>query len=214
MPRIFAIHARASTHTMVGRAVATLPRVELAGRSASAVEAVRVFDTLAPDAVTVDVRLPDGDGIELAQRLRARRPGLCVVLFGPATHRLLHRAVSAGISGYVPATSGAAQAAAAIRTCLAGRDSFSSRTIAAVLRHGGSVELSPREREVDKLIRERLSPAEIAERLRVSESTVRTYLARVRTKLGIAGGGITLGMIHKNEPPPPTVAHVNGRTRS
>ncbi|HEX2772711.1 MAG TPA: response regulator transcription factor, partial [Micromonosporaceae bacterium] len=184
MPTVFAIHGRASTHTIVSRAVAALPRTDLVGRTTSAVEAARVVETLAPDGVTVDVRLPDGDGIDLAVRLRETRPGLCVVLFGPATHRLLRRAVTEDFSAYVPDTAGAAQAAAAIRSCLAGRASFSSRTLSDVLRQRGAADLSPRELEVDKLLREGLTSAEIALRLKVTESTVRTYVARMRGKIG------------------------------
>jgi DNA-binding NarL/FixJ family response regulator len=143
-----------------------------------------VVETLAPDAVTVDVRLPDGDGIDLALRLRAARPGLCVVLFGPATPRLLRRAVTEGPSVYVPSTAGAAQVAAAIRSGLSGRASFASQSLSDVLRRGAVADLSPREREVDKLLREGLGPAHIAIRLQLSETTVRTYVARVRAKIG------------------------------
>jgi DNA-binding NarL/FixJ family response regulator len=184
MPTLFAIHGRASTHTIVSRAVAALPRTDLVGRTTSAVEAARVVKTLAPDGVTVDVRLPDGDGIDLAARLRTARPGLCVVLFGPATHRLMHRAVAEGFSAYVPSTATAAHAAAAIRSSLAGRSSLSSRTLSDMLRQRAVAGLSPRELQVDKLVREGLTPAEIAVQLKVSESTVRTYVARVRAKIG------------------------------
>src|SRR5207244_93167 len=98
------------------------------------------------------------------------------------------RAVAAGILAYVPNTAETAQAAAAIGTGLAGRASFSSRTLSAVLQHGRSVDLSRREREVDKLIRNGLSPVEVAAGLQVSESTVRTYVARVRAKIETADG--------------------------
>lgn len=188
MPTVFAIHGRARTHLFVSRIVATLPRAELVGRSDSAAEAVRVFDTLAPDAVTVDVRLPDGDGIDLALRLSTRRPGLCVVLLGPATDLLLRRALTAGISAHLLETADVAQATAAIHHCLAGRTSFPSRSLTDALRNGRTVNLSPREREVNALIRDGLSPIEIADRLHVSESTVRTYVARARAKTGVDCG--------------------------
>ncbi|MFB9234537.1 LuxR C-terminal-related transcriptional regulator [Plantactinospora siamensis] len=188
MPTVFAIHTRPGTHLVVRRAVATLPGTELAGRSTSAVEAERVFDTLAPDAVTMDVRLPDGDGIELALRLRARRPELCVVLFSPPDTRLLRRAVSAGITTHVTPPVEVAEAAAAIGVCLSGGASFGTRSLARLLREAaepGKVELSPREREVGRLLAAGLSPAEMAEVMHVSESTVKTYLARARAKIGL-----------------------------
>jgi DNA-binding NarL/FixJ family response regulator len=182
MPTVFAIHTLTGNHALVSNAIATLPDTELAGRSASAVEALRVFDTLAPDAVTVDVRLADGDGIELALRLRGRRPGLGVVLFGPAGPRLLRRAVAAGIVAYVPETADAAQAATAIHACLAGGASFSSRSLSAALQPIRPVDLSERERQVNTLIQGGFTPPQIAAGLKVSESAVRTYVARARAK--------------------------------
>lgn len=185
---VFALHTRPATHLLVSRAVAALAGTELVGVSSRAGEALRVLDILAPDALTVDVRLPDGDGIELASAVRARRPGLRVVLFGSATDRLLRRALTAGVSAYLPHTAGVGQAADAIRDCLAGRASFPSRSLAGALRGGTPAGLSRREREVSELILEGLSPVEIAGRLGVGESTVRTYAARARAKMDMAAG--------------------------
>ena len=190
---VFALHARPATHLLVTRAVAALPGTELVGVSSRAGEALRVLDILAPDALTVDVRLPDGDGIDLASLVRARRPALRVVLFGSATDRLLQRAVAAGVSAYLPRTAGVEQTADAIRDSLAGRASFPSRSLAGALRSGPPAGLSRREREVSQLILEGLSPVEIAVRLRVSESTVRTYAARARAKTDMAAGGPDAG---------------------
>ena len=184
MTTVFAVHADATIHLKVSRAVSVLHDVELAGRSVSALEALRIFGTLAPDAVTVDVRLPDGDGIDLAQRLRSHRPDLCVVVFGPAVPRLVRRAVAAGALAYVPKTADVAETAAALEACLSGGGSFSSDTLNAALRAGQPAGLSPRERQVVQLARDGLTSGEIALRLDVGETTVRTYVARVRAKLG------------------------------
>jgi DNA-binding NarL/FixJ family response regulator len=185
VPTVFSIHSHASTHLLVSRAVAAMPRTELAGSSASAVEAARVIDTLAPDAVTLDARLPDGDGIELAERLRINHPEIGVVLFGLADDRRLLRAVAAGVSGYLPTATEVAQAVAALRGCLTGRGSFSSRSLTGALRRDPSSTLSRRETEVVELLRAGLGQGQIADRLRISESTVKTYVARVRAKGGL-----------------------------
>jgi DNA-binding NarL/FixJ family response regulator len=176
---------------LVSRAVALVPQTELAGQSSSAVEAVRIFDSLAPDAVTLDVRLPDGDGIDLARHFRDRHAKLCVVLFGPPTPRLLRRAAEAGLLAYVPDTAGTSQAAAIIRSCLAGRATVSSRMRSALVHHNAPADLSRREQEVERLRREGLSPVEIAARLRLSQSTVRTYLSRARAKKPTDANGST-----------------------
>ncbi|MDG4823929.1 response regulator transcription factor [Asanoa sp. WMMD1127] len=182
MATLFAIHANATTHLAISRAVATLPNTELTGRTASAVEALRVVETLAPDVVTVDLRLPDGDGIALAQRL-----SVPVLVVGAATRRLLERALAAGVAAYVPRDAGVVEVAAAIRTCLSGGVSYSAETLNAALRRTRSVALSPREQEVHDLVRTGLGQAEVARRLGLNESTVRTHVARIRAKL--AGGG-------------------------
>jgi DNA-binding NarL/FixJ family response regulator len=184
MPTVFAIHARTSTQLLVREAIAALPMAELAGCTSSAVEAARVIDTLAPDAVTLDALLPDGDGIELAERLRAGRRDLPVILFGPAPDRRLLRAVAVGVCAYMPSAAKIDQTAAVIRGCLTGLASVPSRSLAGALRHDRSTVLSRREREVLQLIRYGLSPTEIAARLLVSESTVKTYMARARAKVG------------------------------
>jgi DNA-binding NarL/FixJ family response regulator len=182
MPTVLAVHASATTHLIVSRAVAAVPRAELAGSTSSAVEAARVIDTLAPDAVTIDAHLPDGDGIELAERLRANHPGLAVVLFGPAPGRQLLRALGAGVCAYVPEPAEIGATIAAIRNSLTGRGSFSSRSLTNALRYDRSGGLSSRENQVARLLREGFGPAQIAKQLSISESSVKTYVSRIRAK--------------------------------
>ena len=183
MAGVFAVHAQAGTHLVVSRAVGELPRIELAGSSRSAVEAARLVAMLSPAVVTLDARLPDGDGIELAERLHAEHPGLGLVLFGPSRTSLLRGAVAAGISAYVvAATADVSRVAAAIRCCLDGHNSFSSHLLAGAVRNERPMPLSRREREVTQLVRDGFGPTEIAKLLRIRESTVKTYVARARTK--------------------------------
>jgi len=184
---VFAIHANAATHLTISRAVASIANTELTGRTASAVEAQRVVESLAPDLVTVDLRLPDGDGLALAQRLHITRPHIAVLMVGAATHRLLERALAAGVAAYVGREAGAVEVAAAIRACLSGGGSYSAHTLNAALRHNRAAGLSRREREVYDLLRAGFSPARVADELGLGDSTVRTYVARVRAKT--AGGG-------------------------
>ncbi|MEV4538570.1 response regulator transcription factor [Asanoa sp. NPDC049518] len=184
---VFAIHANAATHLMISRAVTSVANTELTGRTASAVEAQRVVESLAPDLVTVDLRLPDGDGIALAERLRRTRPHLPVLVVGTPTHRLLERALTAGVAAYVSREAGAVEVAAAIRACLSGGGSYSAHSLNAALRQHRAPGLSRREREVYDLLRNGLTPAAVADALGLGESTVRTYVARVRAKT--AGGG-------------------------
>ena len=184
MASVFAVHVQAGTHLIVSRAVGELPRTELSGSSRSAVEAARLVGMLSPGVVTLDARLPDGDGIELAGRLHADYPRLGLIVFGPSRTSLLRRAVAAGTAGYVvAATADVARVTAAIRSCLAGHNSFSSRLLAGAVRNERLVPLSRREREVTELLRDGLGPSEVAKSLKISESTVKTYAARARAKV-------------------------------
>jgi DNA-binding NarL/FixJ family response regulator len=184
MTAVFAVHGQANIHLIVTRAVGELPRTELSGSSRSAVEAARLIDMLSPGVVTLDARLPDGDGIDLAERLHAAHPGIGLVVFGPSRASSVRRAVAAGVSAYiVAATADVPRVAATIRSCLAGHNSFSSRLLSGAVRNERPMPLSRREREVTQLVRDGLGPTAIARSLQVSESTVKTYVARARAKV-------------------------------
>lgn len=190
MARIFTVHARPATRLAVARAILAAPGLEIVAQTTSAAEARRVLGAIRPDAMTVDARLPNDDGIALAEELRAANPGLGVVVLGPSRDReLVLRALMAGLSAYMPESAAATELAAAIRQAATSTNTFSSRCLAAALRHSRrrtqSAALSAREEEVLRLVREGMGLGAIAGQLLLSESTVKTYLARVQAKLRI-----------------------------
>ncbi len=190
MVRIFTVHARPLTRYGVAQALIGAPDFELVGQTASAAEALRVAVALEPDAITVDHRLPDGDGIELAAQLRAARPGLGTVVLGPARDRqLILRTAACGLSAYLPETAAAEELVAAVRHSVTSGNGFSARFLAAALRRGGRSAgdgtLSGREQQVLHLVQQGLGPREIADRLELGESTVKTYLSRIQAKLRV-----------------------------
>ena len=191
MVRIFTIHARPLTRHGVAQAVLGSPDFELVGQTGSAAEARRVVVALEPDAVTLDYRLPDGDGIELAGWLRAARPGLGAVVLGPARDRqLILRTAASGLSAYLSETATAQEIVAAIHRSTS-VNSFSAQYLSGALRRGGrragDGTLSGREAQVLALVQEGLGLREIAERLQLRESTVKTYLGRIQVKLHVGG---------------------------
>jgi DNA-binding NarL/FixJ family response regulator len=199
MPRVLTVHARPATRQAVARALGSATGVELVGQAASGAEARRILAALTPDAVTVDARLPDGDGIALAVELRAALPRLGVVVLGPTRDpQLVLRALASGLSGYLPEGVAAAELVAVLRHAATTAGSFSAQHLAAALRRAGqrtrTVALSQREREVLRLLREGLGIGAIAARLRLSESTVKTYVTRVQAKLRVASrAGLRVG---------------------
>ncbi len=159
------------------------------GEAASAAEALALAAARNPDVVTVDVSLPDQNGLGLARELRDRYPGLgIVVLTSQDEDDVLFRALDNGVSAFVPKTAPVPEILAAIRHAAVAATSFTATGLAQALRRRRDVPerlaLSPREREVLDLLQDGLSVPAIAQTLYLSLSTAKTYVARLYDKLG------------------------------
>jgi DNA-binding NarL/FixJ family response regulator len=159
------------------------------GEAATAAQALALAATGAPDVVTVDVALPDQNGLVLARELRDRYPNLgIVVLTSQDEDDVLFRALDTGVSAFVPKTAPVPEILAAIRHAAVASSSFTATGLAGALRRRqaspGRSALSPREREVLVLLQDGLSVPAIARTLYLSLSTAKTYVARVYEKLG------------------------------
>jgi DNA-binding NarL/FixJ family response regulator len=172
----------------LARVVAGCGDVHLAGEAGTLTAAVALVDEVRPDVVTFDVRLPDGDGWSLARRLRARHAGLGLVLLAATSDdAMLYRALDEGLSAYVAKAAPATTVLAAIRHAAVAPESFTAPGLSAALarRRSSHGLLSQREREVLALMRDGMSLPGIAVRLKVSEATIKTYVARLYTKLRV-----------------------------
>lgn len=154
--------------------------------------AVREASALQPDVIIMDITMPDMNGIEAVAKLNQGNPGIRVIMLSMhsgAEH--VHRAMSAGASGYLLKESAGEDIVSAVRTVHAGRR-YMSRAIAPSqqLRNEGGASpldsLSPRERQVLQLVAEGHSSAEIAARIQLSPKSVDTYRSRVMRKIGVA----------------------------
>jgi DNA-binding NarL/FixJ family response regulator len=164
---------------------------------ASVSEAVACFESAPPDVVLMDIRLPDGDGIELTGRIRASWPDArVVILTGHTDVDVLARAATAGASGFLPKESSIGAVIRAIRTARSGEMLVEGTTLAAILgrvaspaaatgRAGGeSVVLTPREQDVLLLMGQGMDPHAIAASLGISLHTCRGYQKAIMGKLG------------------------------
>ena len=161
------------------------------GRSATLAQARRAIVETAPDVVLLDHQLPDGDGVDSMDELRALRPGIAfVVLTASTSDAVLVAAVQAGASGFVSKTRGVTEVTTAVRAAAAGEAVISPEMLMRLLpRFRGAatepaLKLTDREQEVLTLLAEGLSNAAISERLVVSVHTVRNHVANLANKLG------------------------------
>lgn len=171
----------------LAHAVGPCPDIELLAEVGTAAEAIRVVPAAAPTVITVEPSLPDGDGLALAAELRRRLPGLGTVLLASPEDSLLFRALETGMSAFVPRSAPAGEVVSAIRHAAAAASTFSAPGLAEALsrrRPHGEV-LSRREQDVLRLMRDGESIARMAAAMSVSESTVKTYVARLYTKLHV-----------------------------
>lgn len=142
-----------------------------------------------PDVVLMDYRLPDGDGVALAQRVKTALPGCKVVMLtGVPDDAVLRRAVEAGCSGYVTKNESIADVIVAVRAAHRGETAISPERLARIIqsqrdRTELGHDLTPRELEVLQLLADGLSNVAIAERLGIQLVTARNHVQSLLAKL-------------------------------
>jgi DNA-binding NarL/FixJ family response regulator len=163
--------------------------IAVVGEAGDGEAALRLAAELDPDVVLMDLRLLGLDGVEATARLHARHPRTrVVVLTTYSTDNDILRAVEAGAAGYLLKDVTASALAAAVRAAARGETVLAAPVATRLmteLRRGASERLTPRESDVLRLVAEGLSNAEIGARLYISETTVKSHLQRVFSKLGV-----------------------------
>ncbi|MGQ0575212.1 MAG: response regulator [Pseudonocardia sp.] len=173
--------------------VAAEDDIEVVGEAADGLELLAVVDRTRPDVALVDIRMPHLDGLAAAVRLGRDHPGVRVVALTTFDDEgTVREALDLGVHGFVLKVSPPERLVAAIRTAAAGDvlvDPVVTRHLldAAAGRHEAASVGGLTDREVDvlRLLARGLSNAEIAARLVVGETTVKTHVARLLAKLGL-----------------------------
>jgi DNA-binding NarL/FixJ family response regulator len=165
------------------------PDIEIVAETGSAADAPSVIAAADPDVVTIDIGLPDGDGLQLSRELRDRYATLgIVVLTASGQDDVLFRALDTGASAFVLKTAPVDEVLGAIRHAAVAATSFTATGLLDALSRRRATDsrypLSPREREVLAYLMDGLSTPAIARALYVSQSTAKTYVARLYDKLG------------------------------
>ncbi|MDX2391321.1 MULTISPECIES: response regulator transcription factor [unclassified Streptomyces] len=172
--------------------------IEILGEADNGAEAVRLAEHLAPDVVLMDLRMPGMDGITATRRIVAARPATRVVAlttFDDDDH--LYPVLAAGACGFLVKDTPPAELLEAVRRAADGEAPFSrdvlDRLVAQALRARSAADtpteipvpaITPREREVLGLLGVGLSNKEIADRLHLGVTTVKTHVAGLMAKTG------------------------------
>jgi DNA-binding NarL/FixJ family response regulator len=175
--------ARAGLEHLLG----ALDDITVVGAASGGREAVRLAADHQPDVVLMDLEMPDMDGIESTQALRARQPGAAVVVLTSFSDReRILAALDAGAVGYLLKDADPEELARAIRAAARGEAPLHPLAARELLdRHRGGPQLTDRESEILALVAQGLPNKLIARRLAISERTVKGHLTRVFERIGV-----------------------------
>jgi NarL family two-component system response regulator LiaR len=183
-------------HTMVRRGLAAFLKVfddlQLAGEAESGTAAIQLCGELLPDVVLMDMVMPDMDGATATRAIRQQFPQVQVIaLTSFKEGDLVKNALQAGAIGYLLKDLSADELAQAIRAAHAGRATLSPEAAQALIETTNQppepgLALTEREREVLALMVEGLNNTQIAAKLTVSPSTIKSHVSNILAKLGVA----------------------------
>jgi two-component system, NarL family, response regulator LiaR len=196
-------------HLMVRRGLATFLKVfddlELAGEASSGEVAVQLCEKLQPDVILMDMVMPDMDGATATRLIRQQCPKVQVLaLTSFKEEKLVQNALQAGAIGYLLKDVSADELAQAIRAAHAGRATLSPEAAEALVHAANQPpepgrDLTERERAVLALLVEGLNNTQIAGRLVVSPSTIKSHVSNILAKLGVASRSEAVALAVRNK---------------
>jgi two-component system, NarL family, response regulator LiaR len=182
-------------HAMVRRGLATFLSIfddlQLAGEAESGAEAIQLCGEVQPDVVLMDMVMPDMDGASATSAIRQRFPMVQVIaLTSFKEGDLVKKALEAGAIGYLLKDVSADELVRAIRAAHAGRATLSPDAAQALVENANQppapgLDLTEREHEVLTLMVEGLNNTQIAGRLSVSPSTIKSHVSNILSKLNV-----------------------------
>ncbi len=195
MVRVFLVEDHEVVRRGIARLLAEDERFEVVGEAGTAEDARTRVPIASPDVALLDVRLPDGSGVELCRELRAAIPALrCLMLTSYADDEALFASIMAGASGYLLKRVRVDELLNAVARVAAGESlidpALTSRLIERIRHPVASDDdplaaLSPQERRIFDLIVEGKTNREIAATVFLAEKTVKNYVSNILAKLGM-----------------------------
>lgn len=185
-------------HEIVRRGVRelleTVEDFEIVGEAGTAAEGLSRIPPTKPDVAIIDMRLPDGNGVEVCREVRSRDPQIqCLILTSYADDEALFDSIMAGAAGYLLKQIKGTDLVDAVRRVAGGQSLLDPAVTARVLerlRKGDEEDervarLTDQERKILDLIAEGMTNRQIAERLFLAEKTVKNYVSNLLSKLGM-----------------------------
>jgi DNA-binding NarL/FixJ family response regulator len=165
--------------------IGSQPDMRLVSQVANAVEALVEFRLHQPDITLMDLRLPGSDGTDLLVTLRGEFPDARIIMLTSSdSDGEIHRAMRAGAAAYVLKSVPKNELLMAVRCVHAGRRYIPPEVAVRLAEHLGDEDLTPRELEVLRLIRDGSRNKQIAEQLSIAEGTVNFHIKNLVDKLG------------------------------
>jgi two-component system, NarL family, response regulator DevR len=192
--RVFLLDDHEVVREGVRRLLETDQDIEVVGEASTTREAISGIAETLPTVALLDVRLPDGDGIDVCREVRSLHPEVaCLMLTSFADDEALAQAIIAGASGYVLKQIRGNELVASVRAAAAGHSLIDRDTAARVLEdlrevraeEEGAERLTPREREILDMIAVGKTNRQIGAELFLSEKTVKNYVSNLLGKLGM-----------------------------
>lgn len=179
----------------IKRALETAPDITVVGEAMSGDEMMRLLPTIEADVVILDLRMPNGDGLDTLTRIREKHPELKVIIlsmFDDSEH--IDQALQRGADGYVVKSINPLDLPSTIRQVVEGNVHLRSVAVPSGApgeakqpgARGRDTPLTDRELSILKLVAEGLSNMDIANRLFVTEQTVKFHLSNIYRKLAVS----------------------------
>ena len=185
-------------HELVRRGIRELLEsegdIEIVGEAGTVEEALGRIPATSPNVAILDLRLPDGDGIEVCRDVRSKHPEIaCILLTSFSDDDAVYAAIMAGAAGYLLKQIRGTDLVAGVRQVAAGHSLLDPAVTARVLERlrrkddkDELAALTEQERNILGLIAEGLTNRQIGERMYLAEKTVKNYVSNLLTKLGMS----------------------------
>jgi DNA-binding NarL/FixJ family response regulator len=201
--RVFSVDDHPLLREGIAALVNSQPDMVLAGEAATGAEALKLFKQLQPDVTLLDLRLPDMSGIDILIAIRSEFPAARIIMLTTFEGDVeIHRALQAGARGFLLKNMPPSELLDVIRQVYAGKKRIPASIASQLAEHMSDETLTEREVEVLREVAGGNRNRDIANKLFISEETVKVHIKHIMEKLGAADRtqavtiGVRRGIIH------------------